>query len=168
MIPDEELLAELQNDPISMGYWGSEPDGFQPTKQLLQLLGGRRLIDNPEAAEQVAKPITMVDLISLVPSAQRANMTQGTVSRIRELVDAQDTTNIGLVVQWLSDRGAAGKSDDALPADTITALQARLVETWDDPSHPAQVYDPQTPRVAVLWGDNTDAEQVDRVLGRAG
>jgi hypothetical protein len=168
-IEDNELLAEFDSDPVSMGYKTSpvEGDGYKTTKELSQLLGGRRLITNPTNVGQVLKPVTISDLLTLVPSSERATLSQGTVTRIRELIQTNDITGLSLVMQWLNDRSDAGMSEDILSDETFATLADRLVEKHNDPDYATQVYDPVTPRVTVLWNQNTDREQINRILERS-
>ena len=165
-IDDGELLAELQNDPNGMGYAGGQPDGFKTTKELLQLLGGRREVSNPDPAPQIRKKVDVMELISLLPEEEVASMDIGTVARVRDLVEDNDLEGIQLLIAWLEIRGKQSKQDNKLTQPSVDLLRARLLETEDDPSHSPTILDPATPRTKVLWNKNTDRQQVNLVLGR--
>lgn len=162
-IQDADLLDELQSDPAGMGYADAgAPDGYKPTKALTGLLGEKRYVANPDPAPQVIAPVDKSSLLSaLSESAIQAIPDTAFAAIVSDLDDddrdgAKRWIKIALTKGWLSQA-------------EHNALVGALEATQDDPDHPAEIPDGQTPRVIALWDEaGVTAEQVDRVLGRSG
>lgn len=169
---DQLLLDELTNDPTGQGYRDeSSKDGWKATKDLLQLLGGRREITNPNPPAKVFRPPTMAEVMSLVPAAERAQITPETLIHVSQRIDEQRWDRLGMIIQWLVDRIPSAEPRDKLTLETAAKLQQRMnpavpANQIDDPRHPATILDPETPRVTRLGLGATDTEQVNRVLLR--
>lgn len=175
MIPNKDLMEELQTDPANMGYAGasSSDDGFKSTRELLQLLGMRRLIPNPSPPAKIFKPLEISELFTLVPTSELAAMDFDLVSRVRTLVEQKDIPGLQLLIQWMAVRGASGETTNQLSTSTVAVIQARLNSALpenqiDDPDHPTEVYDDSTPRTNVRWGksENPDVTQINNLLRR--
>ena len=170
-IPD--LQAEFVNDPAGMGYTTApvETDGYKTTKELLQLLGGRNVLDgsgnwvpkmvaNSVSASQVPKPLDPSAILDVIPDSEyQAIPPESRASALAAIV-GQDRAAITLLLKsFVKSAWITSTTANTLKTDWINA-------TVTDPSHPTQIRDPLTPRVTVLWQGNTDAEQVDSALGR--
>lgn len=144
----EELAAirsEITTDPEQIGYpsW----DGEQSTAlTICHQLVTRPLIDNPEPAPQVPKPLVVADLLdALSPegvayiASQNLSDLEPIGARIRE----QDRAG---VVNWMLLKKLAGEVSEA----DYAAILAVCSATIDDPNHPEQVYGDN--RLTVLLG----------------
>ena len=127
-----------------------------------ELLAGRREIPNPDAAPQVSKPLDPSAMMDDIPDTEYQSIPPETRQLVLQAAVAQDRDAIRLAIK------SALKSGWITQA-TVDAINANWLDaTIADPNHPAQVPDPQTPRVTVLWGEGgITKEQIDRVLGRA-
>lgn len=171
-IPDAELLAEFDTDPVTMGYKDApvEPDGYKDTRTLGWLISSIRQIPNPDAADPVPKDLNADDLYNLIPMPERV-----------QIITANGGTNND--GWWWAEFERMCAANDKLGLtrlvttgfgalyyirDTSDALIAEINATVDDPNYPPTIDDPDTPRITVLWGETTvNYEQIDRVLGRS-
>lgn len=103
-------------------------------------LGGCDLQPNPvEEAPQVPAPVTLKQVIALVPPGEMAKIYKlsGFVADVRDAIDHQDREYLGALLQV-----AAANGD--ISAATVTALGGLLAATVPDPAWRALV--PGAPR----------------------
>jgi len=139
---DEEralVRAEIAGDPTGKGYGESAATNAA-------LLCERPHVA-PDPAPQIPKPMTVLEVMGLVPPAElNAIATAGLLDDVRESIKAQrheelaNWADLGLRQEWISQA-------------THDALAARAAETIDDPNP------------AVVLGDNRLTEILGRQVG---
>lgn len=139
--------------------FASAPYQGKTAKEILSLLLGRPQIENPEEPQQIPKPMTVTEIMQLIPNDEYLGLSQQLKSDVNKDVKAQDHYAVAL---WGQDQLRIGK----LSQNTYDTIYAAINQTISDPNYEATIPAGYT-RIEDLLNrfvDALKAEEIETIL----
>jgi hypothetical protein len=158
--PPAELLALFDSNP---GKYKDtpEPDGYNPTQKLVVRLHRPPQIPNPNAQQNVPKPINADDLWSVLTEGEMASIGMEGLRLLQDALESGDRSRIKRLVGVALEKAWIGQSKH-------DAIVAEINAEIPDPDWTATVAGPNDREATwPQFASGVRAKYIDSVLGRS-